>query len=138
MFDQIGFNRSPFNRAAEQEVVPRGYAVARAVTKPVEAMFGPGPLPTEASGIAIARSAGVATGQVRSIYKALDLSAITIPAGSEVRIDTERMTVMIDGINAIYALSDESRFFDLAKGDTLEINGSGQASITIVWKDRWL
>lgn len=138
MFNQISFNLSPFNRVEETEIVPQGIAIAQAVTRPVDAITGPGPLPTRASGKAVVRAVCIASRLYRTIYKTLDLSEITIPAGAEIAIDTENMTLTIDGVNAIFALTDESRFFNLAKGDTLEIEGSGQATITLQWKDRWL
>lgn len=138
MFNQISFNLSPFNRVEETDVVPQGIAIAQAVTRPVEALVSPGPLPTRASGRAVARAVCIASRLYRTVYKTLDLSGITIPAGAEVAIDTENMTLTIDGVNAVFALSDESRFFNLAKGDTLEITGDGMATITLLWKDRWL
>lgn len=84
----------------------------------------------------------VATGVITALYAigadVLDLSAIEIPADSELVIDTDRMTVTIDSRNAIYALSDDSTFFNLSKGDMITISGTGNASVTLLWKDRWL
>lgn len=67
----------------------------------------------------------------------LRLMDIDIPVGSEIVIDTERQTVTLDNNNIVYALTDESRFFDLRPGDKLTISGDGSVDVTVLWKDRW-
>lgn len=89
------------------------------------------------TGSANAVSTGVAVSLygVGTDYLALDLS---VQAGDDIIIDTERMTLMINSVNAIYTLSDDSTFFDLEKDDYITVSGNGMATVTLLWKDRWL
>ena len=86
----------------------------------------------------------VATGVAGGLYavgtdflQILD-EKLTLHAGDELIIDTDRMTVLVNNRNAVDALSDDSTFFNLTKGDSLTIEGTGTATVTLLWKDRWL
>ena len=64
---------------------------------------------------------------------------LTLQPGDELIIDTEAMTVTLNGENAVAYVTDDSIFFKLAPGDsTLSFAGGEQADIRILWKDRWL
>lgn len=64
--------------------------------------------------------------------------AVNLNAGDSLVIDTERMTILRNNQNFIYALEDSSTFFDIAKGDYITVAGDGTATVTLLWKDRWL
>lgn len=64
--------------------------------------------------------------------------AVDLNAGDDLVIDTERMTVLRNSQNFIYALDDTSTFFDIGKGDIITVSGSGTATVSVLWKDRWL
>ena len=132
------------------ELTIRGDAVATAVAEQLTST------PMDGSAAAVAGASvdwvrkryfglaanAVATAVITGLYvigeDVLDLSSIEIPGGSELVIDTDRMTVTIDSRNAIYALSDDSTFFNLSNGDIITISGTGTASVALLWKDRWL
>ncbi len=84
----------------------------------------------------------IATAVVGGLYiignEFLDLEGVDLHAGDDLEIDTGRMTLTINQRNAVYALSDDSTFFKLAKGDQIIVDGNGTAAITLLWKDRWL
>lgn len=84
---------------------------------------------------AIATGSAVGVYQMGADYLAFDIS---LNAGDDLIIDTERMTILRNNQNFIYALDDYSTFFDLAKGDYITIAGDGTATVTLLWKDRWL
>lgn len=64
---------------------------------------------------------------------------LTLQPGDELIIDTDAMTVTLNGENAVAYVTDDSIFFKLAPGDsTLNFAGGDQADIRILWKDRWL
>lgn len=64
---------------------------------------------------------------------------LTLQPGDELIIDTDAMTVTLNGENAVAYVTDDSIFFKLAPGDsTLNFAGGEQADIRILWKDRWL
>lgn len=88
------------------------------------------------------KAEAIATGTAGTLYilgnEFLILEGLDLEIGDELEIDTERMTLMINNQNAIYALSDDSTFFNLNAGDLVAIEGSGTATVTFLWKDRWL
>ena len=88
------------------------------------------------------KAEAVATATAGGLYivgnEFLILDGITLAAGDDVEIDTERMTLMINGINGIPYLTDDSTFFMLSDNDIIHIEGSGTATVTLLWKDRWL
>lgn len=73
--------------------------------------------------------------------KQLELQNIDLHVGDEVIINTDDMTVTINGQNAVSFLSDDSDFFKLKPGENFVlISGSAGAvaDTYIIWKDRWL
>lgn len=110
-------------------MVGLGEAIATGVAVPIRKRY--------FSGHADAVAAGKAVGlyQIGTDFIALD---INLREGDDLIIDTERMTLIINNENAIYTLSDDSTFFNLAKGDFVTVSGNGTATITLLWKDRWL
>ena len=64
---------------------------------------------------------------------------LILQPGDELIIDTDAMTVTLNGENAVAHVTDDSIFFKLAPGNsTLNFAGGEQADIRILWKDRWL
>lgn len=64
---------------------------------------------------------------------------LILQPGDELIIDTDAMTVTLNGENAVAYVTDNSIFFKLAPGDSmLNFAGGEQADIRILWKDRWL
>ena len=54
-------------------------------------------------------------------------------------IDTEHMTVTLNGANIIDRVSDDSAFFKLQPGENdIIVEGGTTADVKILWKDRWL
>lgn len=86
-------------------------------------------------GDAIASAVAGSVYAVGTDFLALD---IDLHAGDDLVIDTERMTMLLNNQNAIYLLSDDSTFFEIAKDDYINVSGTGTATITLLWKDRWL
>lgn len=89
------------------------------------------------SGVANAVAEGVAVSLYGIGTDFLSLE-VDIHAGDDIIIDTERMTLMVNSLNAIYMLSDDSTFFNLEKDDYITVSGNGTATVTLLWKDRWL
>ena len=73
--------------------------------------------------------------------KQLELQNINLHVGDEVIINTDDMTVTVNGQNAVSFLSNDSDFFKLKPGENfVSISGSAGAvaDAYIIWKDRWL
>lgn len=68
----------------------------------------------------------------------LDMPNISLNAGDEIIIDTERMTITVNSVNNVYQLSNVSEFFDIKLGDMITVGDTGSARVTLLWKDRWL
>ena len=71
----------------------------------------------------------------------LELAGLVLRPGDEVVIDTDKMTVTVNGQNALKYLSADSDFFQIAPGDntlTFTAQGGNKADVFILWKDRWL
>ena len=129
MFTHILFTRHPFTRQRPRwPGLGAAAATGRAGMIRVRQMSAPA---AEAEATGGARQPRFAT------VKTLDLSDLTIAGGSVIVIDTARMTVTKDNVNAQFGLADGSKFFYLAPGDTITVNGSGKAMVTVLWKDRW-
>lgn len=85
-----------------------------------------------------------ANGTTVSIYELslLLIEKINMVAGDMLVIDTEHMTVTLNGINVVDKIVDDSIFFDLKPGlNQISVESVGSAStaeIKIIWKDRWL
>lgn len=67
----------------------------------------------------------------------IGFTGLTLSAGDELIIDTDNMTVTINGENAIMYLADSSTFFTLSAADIIRYEGTGTADIRLLWKDRW-
>ena len=67
------------------------------------------------------------------------LLVMNMVAGDELIIDTEHMTVTLNGVNIVDRVSDSSVFFKLMSGvNDIIVEGGTTADIRILWKDRWL
>lgn len=88
-----------------------------------------------AEAVASAIGAGVSTyGSVTMV-----IEGVNMVAGDELVIDTEHMTVTLNGANIIDRVSDESTFFKLQPGENdIIVEGGTTADVKILWKDRWL
>lgn len=67
----------------------------------------------------------------------MSFTALGMAPGDELVIDTENMTVLLNGENALNKLTDESAFFTIEKGTSIAVERQGTADVTIIWKDRW-
>lgn len=82
-----------------------------------------------------------ASGASLSTYgqEVLTVAGVNMVAGDELIIDTEHMTVTLNGVNIVDRVSDASVFFKLMSGvNDLIVEGGTTADIKILWKDRWL
>lgn len=82
-----------------------------------------------------------AYGSALSTYgqEVMIIEGVNMVAGDELIIDTEHMTVTLNGENAIHLVKDESIFFKLKEGSNdIVVEGGTMADIRILWKDRWL
>lgn len=69
----------------------------------------------------------------------LTIEGVNMVAGDELVIDTEHMTITLNGANIVDRVSDASVFFKLMSGvNDITIEGGTTADIRILWKDRWL
>ena len=73
----------------------------------------------------------------------VNLGGLTIPPGGELIIDTDKMTVTLDGISVIEYVSMDSDFIQILAGlNTIVYQDSSgavrQASVRVEWKPRWL
>lgn len=90
---------------------------------------------------ALAEAIATATGAGVSTYGSVTLviEGVNMVAGDELIIDTEHMTVTLNGANIIDRVSDESAFFKLQPGENdIIVEGGTTADVKILWKDRWL
>lgn len=84
------------------------------------------------------------TAQTASVFGVdiLSLPQIVLKPGQELIINTDDMTVTIDGENAIDLLSDDSVFFFLAQGEDIitysDSSGGRKINFKILYKNRWL
>ncbi len=90
---------------------------------------------SEATAEAFASGSGVSTyGQ-----EVMTIEGVNMVAGDELVIDTEHMTVTLNGENIIDRVSDASVFFKLMSGvNDIIVEGGTTADVRVVWKDRWL
>ena len=114
---------------AETEAVAE--AVAEAVGDYIRTLFFEGDAIAEAN----ASGTGVSTyGQ-----EVMVVEGVNMVAGDELIIDTEHMTVTLNGVNIVDRVSDSSVFFKLMSGvNDIIVEGGTTADIRILWKDRWL
>ena len=106
-------------------------AVAEAVGDYIRTLFFEGDAIAEAN----ASGTGVSTyGQ-----EVMVVEGVNMVAGDELIIDTEHMTVTLNGVNIVDRVSDSSVFFKLMSGvNDIIVEGGTTADIRILWKDRWL
>lgn len=89
----------------------------------------------------VAHAESEAHGTQVSVYELITivLNDLNMKAGDLLVIDTEHMTVTLNGINVVDKIPDDSGFFDLNSGDNqITISDAGKVDVTILWKDRWL
>jgi len=81
------------------------------------------------------------------VFRQRDILYISLPGlvlrpSSELIIDTDQMTVMLDGVNVTRYFSPDSEFFKLRPGNNLLIYEDGvqnrDVQYIILWKDLWL
>lgn len=89
----------------------------------------------EATALSMSEGAGVSTyGQ-----EVLTVAGVDMRPGDELIIDTEHMTVTLNGVNIVDRVKDDSIFFKLKAGiNDIVVEGGTTADIRILWKDRWL
>lgn len=106
-------------------------AVAEAIGEYIRTIYQTG----QADAEAIANAAAVSTyGSVTLV-----IEGVNMVAGDELIIDTEHMTVTLNGINIVDRVDDESVFFKLMPGENdVIVEGGTTADVKILWKDRWL
>ena len=111
--------------------VPAAEAVAEAIGDYIRTLFFEGDAIAEAN----ASGTGVSTyGQ-----EVMVVEGVNMVAGDELIIDTEHMTVTLNGVNIVDRVSDSSVFFKLMSGvNDIIVEGGTTADIRILWKDRWL
>lgn len=91
------------------------------------------------SGQADAETTG--SGSAVSTYGSVTMAIenVNMSPGDELIIDTEHMTVTLNGVNIVDRVSDESVFFKLMPGENdVIVEGGTTADVKILWKDRWL
>lgn len=89
----------------------------------------------ETEAISAASGYGVSTyGSVTMV-----IEGVNMVAGDELVIDTEHMTVTLNGENIVDKITDASAFFKLKAGENeITVEGGSTADIKVLWKDRWL
>ena len=106
-------------------------AVSEAVAEYIRHIFQRGRADAETTG------SGAAVSTYGSVT--LTIENVNMGPGDELIIDTEHMTVTLNGINIVDRVSDESVFFKLMPGDNdIIVEGGTTADVKILWKDRWL
>ena len=88
-----------------------------------------------------AEAAGTGEGACVSAYgqETLTVSGLDMRPGDELIIDTDHMTVTLNGANIVDRVEDDSIFFKLKSGvNDIVVEGAAAADIKVLWKDRWL
>jgi len=69
----------------------------------------------------------------------IELASLVLEPNDELIIDTDNMTITLNGINVLGYISDASSFFTILPGtNTLTVEGGASAEVKVLWKDRWL
>ena len=150
MYNRTPYNRTQYNRKAR--FVFEWTATANAESGSCGALLvirylaGTAEAETSASGevvrILLFTSAAEAVADPRvSTYgqEVMVVEGVNMVAGDELIIDTEHMTVTLNGVNIVDRVSDSSVFFKLMSGvNDIIVEGGTTADIRILWKDRWL
>lgn len=88
---------------------------------------------------AISASSG---GRVMSvIVYTFSMPELQLQSGDILQIDTGEYTVTLNGMNAVWMVTDLSEFFKLEPGSgtvRIEFENGGEADIRILWKERYL
>lgn len=86
-----------------------------------------------AEAVTTSEGAGVSTyGQ-----EVMTVAGVDMRPGDELIIDTEHMTVTLNGVNIVDRVKDDSIFFKLKSGSNdIVVEGGTTADIRILWKDR--
>ncbi len=153
MYNRTPYNRTQYNRKARfvfewtatanaesgsggallviRYLAGTAEAVAEAIGDYIRTLFFEGDAIAEAN----ASGTGVSTyGQ-----EVMVVEGVNMVAGDELIIDTEHMTVTLNGVNIVDRVSDSSVFFKLMSGvNDIIVEGGTTADIRILWKDRWL
>ena len=152
------YNRTPYNKTAYNRttsIVFEWLATANAETdtsatlKIIRYLDGSAEAVATASGVfvrvllpsALAEAVATASGTGVSTYGSVTMviEGVNMVAGDELVIDTEHMTVTLNGANIIDRVSDDSAFFNLQPGENdIIVEGGTTADVKILWKDRWL
>ena len=152
------YNRTPYNKTAYNRttsIVFEWLATANAETdtsatlKIIRYLDGSAEAVATASGVfvrvllpsALAEAVATASGTGVSTYGSVTMviEGVNMVAGDELVIDTEHMTVTLNGANIIDRVSDDSAFFKLQPGENdIIVEGGTTADVKILWKDRWL
>lgn len=91
------------------------------------------------SAVAEAESNASGTGVSTYGQEVMTVAGVNMLPGDELIIDTEHMTVTLNGVNIVDKVSDASVFFKLKDGiNDIIVEGGTTADIKILWKDRWL
>ena len=92
----------------------------------------------------IAEAISGSSGTKVSLYElaTMLIQNINMAAGDTLIIDTDHMTVTLNGVNVVDKISDESEFFDLKPGlNEIAVSSktaASKADVKILWKDKWL
>ena len=137
MYNRTPYNKTTYNRTTS--IVFEWLATANAVAEAeagsvgdyIRTLF----FSALAEAVATASGTGVSTyGSVTMV-----IEGVNMVAGDELIIDTEHMTVTLNGANIIDRVSDDSAFFKLQPGENdIIVEGGTTADVKILWKDRWL
>jgi hypothetical protein len=69
----------------------------------------------------------------------IQLSGLVLKPGDELIIDTDNMTITLNGINVLSYITDASSFFAILPGlNTLTVEAGTNTEFKVLWKDRWL
>jgi len=88
--------------------------------------------------IVVEAVSGALTRYVKDVFS---LTGINLTAGDELIIDTDAMTVTLNGTTVIDPIDDDAVFFSLKYGANrlvLTSDGPDTATVKVAWKDRWL
>ena len=157
MFNRTPYNRAPYNRKArfvfEWTATANVESGSGGAVLIIRYLSGEAEAGTDSSGVvvrvllpsgsaeAVAEAVTTASGTGVSTYgqEVLTVAGVNMVAGDELIIDTEHMTVTLNGVNIVDRVSDASVFFKLMSGvNDLIVEGGTTADIKILWKDRWL
>lgn len=71
----------------------------------------------------------------------LELEGIVLPSNATVIIDTDLLTVIVNGLHDVSGVTSESIFFELPPGEIelmVEMTPTSTMLATVIWQNRWL